>query len=202
MIAIVFSEGKNDTYFAGEVFNREMSGFYEREFNAEEDVNSGSPVPQESRVVNNFVRVRRGERAVLLKSEQGEDQLMNSLVRFLLEQDGVIFSTIVDLDGGSVRDKINEIENLVDNRTPNAVTQVNLEEEGTRSTNEDFQSIQWKVVIDGQPIENFGMVAFYEDLEDAAEIDGSEPRTSQEQQIERYLDNNPSHTRQAAAVLI
>ena len=200
MILIIFGEGKNDNHYIGEVFSHLSYGFYEREFNAEE-IHPDERYPKESRTIRDFIRLRRGERALLMKSEQGRPQLKSVISNFLfdLANRAVHFGVVLDLDGDPVESIIEDIDEQVQSRSQQSVS---VAEYDIVSTNEDFHAIKCKVLNNGNHLDTFGMVAFHEDLETAVGIEGSEPREEREQAIREYVNNNPSYAHLVETALV
>lgn len=186
---VVFGEGKNDAYFIGECFRFERYDLYEREFNAEEHDHTDL-IPQETEVVRRFLRLRRDDRAILLKSEEGP-KLLPAVGTFVpeLAGQGVHLGVVCDLDGAVIEETLDLLNQELTARTQ---APLHIAPSSDPIDHGDVITMRCELNEEEEYLDSIGLIAFHDDLEAVVGIQETDDRPSREDKIDRYVEENPS----------
>ena len=189
MKRLFLSEGMNDTDFLSFFIEENYPSLkYDRLDISNDD--GGSIVPEESEKIRRF-RESRNDYEVLIKSEGGDENLvtvLGSKLPELLRGDLELF-ILIDLDGEDIRTRITQFQHELQPHSPGRSYSLSCEEEILKTT--FLQTHVVKVSCGGRYAGEFKLLAFREDLEDAAEITGDEEeRDEVEGKLEDILERN------------
>lgn len=186
MKQIVFSEGKNDVHFISYFFYERDGSFQVKKFIGEEA--DGQIRGEETREIKNF-REPRNPYHVLAKSENGKPnlkQVFAALVNQLMRVDPEIV-VLVDLDGGSLRGFVNDLDERIQTHHTGRGTQ--LGDPSITERNGDMVAALCEVLTgDGKCKGKFRIVAFKQTLERVADVPKDEEMDAREAHIEQFLN--------------
>ncbi|WP_143420672.1 hypothetical protein [Halorubrum ezzemoulense] len=179
----------NDTEFLSLFIDRNYPSLnYDRLDISNED--GGTIVPKESEKIRRFSESRNDYR-VLIKSEGGDENLISVLGSKLPELLGSNFELfiLIDLDGEDINSRITQFEDELETHTPGKSYSLSCEEEILSTHFLETHVI--KVECGSRYVGEFKMIAFCEDLEDAANITGNEAdRDEVENKIDDILERS------------
>lgn len=188
MKQIVLSEGKNDVHLISVFFKNRCGTFEVKKFHGEDA--DGHIQAEESQEIKNF-RERRNPYHVLAKSENGKPNLKKifaALVSQLMRIDPEII-ILVDLDGGSLRGFMNDLDEQVQER--HSGKGVKLGDHSIVKRNTDMVAAECEVLTgDGKRKGTFQILAFQQTLERVAGVSHDEEIEERKEQIEEFLEKD------------
>lgn len=185
MKQIVLSEGKNDVHLISSFFEKRSGTFRVKKFHGEDA--DGYIQAEETQAIKNF-REPRNPYHVLAKSENGKPnvkQVFAALVGQLMRIDPEIV-ILVDLDGGSLRRFVNDLDEQI--RERHSGKGMKLGDHSIVERNSDMVAAVCEVLTgSGTRKGEFRVLAFAQTLERVADVSRDETIDSRKQQIERFL---------------
>lgn len=189
MKRIFLSEGKNDAEFLSLFIDEHYPSLQKDRLDMSNE-DGGSIVGRESEKIRRF-KEPRNSYDVLIKSENGDENLLSVLGSKLPEllRDDLELYVLIDLDGDSISSRITQFESQLQPHTPGRRFTISCEEELVRT--HYLETYVINVQNGGRYIGKFKLLAFCEDLEDAANITEDETdRDVIESKIENILRRN------------
>lgn len=185
---IVLGEGTNDLVLLTDIFNQHDSSVEIDTLNLEGESGSNRN-PKESEKIRNF-NERFNPYDVLIKAEGGKPNLKDAFCSFAkaLSRMDCEVCIVFDLDGGEIRDAIDEINEKLQGIYRG--NQVQIEEIDTPTETDAITARTCSIIVNGRNIDDFNMIAFSRSLEDEAGIDHDENREEIEDKIEQVIDDN------------
>lgn len=168
MKRLFLSEGSNDTTFLS-LFIKEHYPMLDTDRLDISNGDSGSMMYKESKKIREF-KDPRDDHEVLIKSENGDENLvrfLGSKIPDLLRMD-LDFYVLIDLDGKDIASRLTQFENKLQPHSPGKSFDISCGREIVKT--HYMESYVVNVQIDRRDIGNFNLLAFCEDLEDAADI--------------------------------
>lgn len=188
MKQIVLSEGKNDVHLISSFFEKRSGTFRVKKFHGEDA--DGHIQTEETQAIKNF-REPRNPYHVLAKSENGKPnvkQVFAALVGQLMRIDPEVV-VLVDLDGGSLRGFVSDLNEQVQER--HSGKGMELGDHSVTRRNSDMVAAECEVLTgDGKLKGEFRILAFKQTLERVADVSHSEQVEQKEQQIEQFLNED------------
>jgi hypothetical protein len=186
MKQVVLSEGKNDVHFISSFFKERGGNFQIKQFLGEHA--DGQIRHEETTEIKNF-RERRNPYHVLAKSENGKsnlEQVFAALVNQLMRIDPEIV-VLVDLDGGSLRGFVNDLDEQV--RTQHSGRGTELGDPSITERTGDMVAAVCEVLKgNGSRKGEFRIVAFKQTLERVADVSKDEELDARQDKIEAFLE--------------
>ncbi|WP_143416391.1 hypothetical protein [Halobacterium hubeiense] len=180
MSDLVFSEGKNDVILLEELHESEdMGPRYDKYVFEDTEVSQTKWLRQQT-ADDRF--------DYLYKSEGGDGELIKKFKSHSLVFTKFSMRVLIDLDGGSFQDRIEEFNNKLSEDYGNKV-RVDVE---SRHSNSDLIIAESTLRIEGDENRNLPILAFHESLEDVAGIFDGDSVETRRTKIQRYISNNPS----------
>jgi len=179
MKKVVFSEGKNDVTFLTKIHENLNMDLDYNCYIAEEFEVSQTTWLRQHKVDNRF--------GYLYKSEEGLGNLIKQFRAHSLLFDDMYLCLLVDLDGGSFNSFMEDINGKLHEDYGNKVRI----SEDDREMFQDLYVINATLEITMSEDNDLPIIAFYENLESAANINRGDDRHVKDQKIEHYLEQNP-----------
>lgn len=188
MKKVFLSEGRNDTDFLSIFLDENCRSLSYDRFDID-NAEGNSIIPKESEKTRRF-REPRNQDDVLIKSEGGDENLVTVLGSELpnLVGNDLDLCVLIDLDGKDVSERITQFEEKLQPHTPG--NKISVCHKDTLVSTTFIQAHVAKVLIDGKYIGQFDLLTFTEDLEEVADITGTENRDTIKEKIGDILERN------------
>lgn len=187
MDRIIFGEGKNDILLIEEVSKNQNSSWKVCKFIGEDVI--GNNRGKESRAIGNFTG-NYNPYHLLIKSEGNKTQLkrMFSTLMTQLYPKRVNFNLLIDLDGGSFRNIVEEINARCENRFTEEII---IPSPQRIISNDLLSAYECNLNLSGETKTSFGAIGFHHSMEIAAGIDKeNDSQDEKERKIKDLAQNS------------
>lgn len=187
MKRLVLSEGQRDVRLV-EVFYEEADGEFQVDTFYGEEVAYERLKNYESNTIRQFLG-RRSPYDVLAKSENGKPDLkrvFTKLIKFLTGRD-VAVTLLIDLDGNGLDELFTDLDTRVEDNYRGNEFGIREVERAQRSSELIAAVAELYSKRDGERYGEFDVVAFHQDLEASAGIDGSETDDDEKEKLRQFV---------------